>query len=463
MTLITLAFSSEGAEKLYLKILECLTLRNPKRLNQTLLEAEPVELPSVLRKLSDQQRIVTWTLLSEVNPSLAANLLDHLSDPELLWLISQLSESSTIMLFQYLHSADRRLLLNALPSDLQKQLRQALPSAWKDEEKAALIYPQDSAGGICKSEVLKLSEDATIDSLSTILNVEERSLDRLEWRYVYLHDNEGSYLGGLKIRDVLLLPRGVFLKEYIDDTVPVLSPDSDLNTVKSTLDNTLHPVIPIVNEQGFQMGIVGFKHLNDALYQRSKQQMLEQSGVFGGDESRTMPVLKRNLRRLAFLLPSVALSYAAISIIAIYEPIIEQIAVLAAVLPLVANLSGAAGNQSVAVSIRELSMGQISAKDLLYVVAKEIPIGAINGLVIGGVLALLTLFTLGGEHSGLPLVIAIAYTLSSTLAVVIGGTLPLLLKRLKFDPAMLSSPMLTTLTDAISFFTVLYLAHAFLL
>ncbi|MFN1651251.1 magnesium transporter [Vibrio rotiferianus] len=463
MTLITLAFSSEGAEKLYLKILECLTLRKPKRLNQTLLEAEPVELPSVLRKLSDQQRIVTWTLLSEVNPSLAANLLDHLSDPELLWLISQLSESNTIMLFQYLHSADRRLLLNELPSDLQKQLRQALPSAWKDEEKAALIYPQDSAGGICKSEVLKLSEDATIDSLSTILNAEERSLDRLEWRYVYLHDNEGSYLGGLKIRDVLLLPRGVFLKEYIDDTVPVLSPDSDLNTVKSTLDNTLHPVIPIVNEQGFQMGIVGFKHLNDALYQRSKQQMLEQSGVFGGDESRTMPVLKRNLRRLAFLLPSVALSYAAISIIAIYEPIIEQIAVLAAVLPLVANLSGAAGNQSVAVSIRELSMGQLSAKDLLYVVAKEIPIGAINGLLIGTVLALLTLFTLGGEHSGLPLVIAIAYTLSSTLAVVIGGTLPLLLKRLRFDPAMLSSPMLTTLTDAISFFSVLYLAHAFLL
>ncbi|AIV05695.1 magnesium transporter [Vibrio harveyi] len=463
MTLITLPFSSEGAERLYLKILECLTLRKPKRLNQTLLEAEPVELPSVLRKLSDQQRIVTWTLLSEVNPSLAANLLDHLSDPDLLWLISQLSESNTRMLFQYLHSADRRLLLNELPSVLKKQLRQALPSAWKDEEKAALIYPQDSAGGICKSEVLKLSEDATIDSLSTILNAEERSLDRLEWRYVYLHDNEGSYLGGLKIRDVLLLPRSVLLKEYIDNTVPVISPDADLNEIKSILDNTLHPVIPIVDEQGFQMGIVGFKHLNDALYQRSKQQMLEQSGVFGGDESRTMPVLKRNLRRLAFLLPSVALSYAAISIIAIYEPIIEQIAVLAAVLPLVANLSGAAGNQSVAVSIRELSMGQLSAKDLLYVVAKEIPIGAINGLLIGTVLALLTLFTLGGEHSGLPLVIAIAYTLSSTLAVVIGGTLPLLLKRLRFDPAMLSSPMLTTLTDAISFFSVLYLAHAFLL
>ncbi|MFM2668192.1 magnesium transporter [Vibrio mediterranei] len=463
MTLITSAFPSEGAEKLHLKILECLTLRKPRRLNQILLEAEPIELPSVLRKLSDQQRILTWTLLSEVNPSLAANILDHFSDPELLWLFSQLPESSTMMLFQYLHSADRRLLLNELPSDLRKRLRQVLPSTWKNEERAALLYPPDSAGRICKSEILKLAADATTDTLSAILSAEEHNLDRLEWRYVYLRDNEGCYVGGVKIRDVLLLPRGTSLKEYIDATVPVINPHTDLNTIKSTLDTTLHPVVPIVDEQGFQIGVVGFKHLNEALYQRSKQQMLEQSGVFGGDESRTMPVVKRNLRRLAFLLPSVALSYAAISIIAIYEPIIEQIAVLAAVLPLVANLSGAAGNQSVAVSIRELSMGQISVKDLLYVVAKEIPIGAINGVLIGGVLALLTLLTLGGEHSGLPLVIAIGYTLSSTLAVVIGGTLPLLLKRLHFDPAMLSSPMLTTFTDAISFFSVLYLAHSFLL
>lgn len=463
MTLITLAFSSEGAENLYLEIIGCFIPKNAKRLNKVILGAEPSDLPSVLRNLSYPQRIATWTLLSEVNPNLAANLLDHLSDPELLWLFSQLPETTSIVLFEYLHSADRRLLLNELPSELTKQLKLALPSVWEDEERAALRYPQNSAGGICKSEVLKLPAEATADSLSAILGIEEHGLDRLEWRYVYLHDSEGNYLGGLKIRDVLLLPRGVLLKEYIDATLPTIAPTTDLNTIKSTLDTTLHPVIPVVDDQGFQIGIVGFKHLNEALYQRSKQQMLEQSGVFGGDESRTMPVLKRNLRRLTFLMPSVALSYIAISIIAVYEPIIEQIAVLAAVLPLVANLSGAAGNQSVAVSIRELSLGQISAKDLLYVVAKELPIGALNGMLIGGVLALLSFLTLGGEHAGLPVIIAIAYTLSSTLAVMIGGTLPLLLKRLNFDPAMLSSPVLTTLTDAISFFSVLYLAHVFLL
>lgn len=464
MTLVTVAFSSERAEKLYFQILEGISKQSTKRLNQAFLRATPIDLPSVLHKLSDNERTTIWTMMSESNPQLAANLLDHLSDPELIGLVSQLPERSSILLFPCLRSEDRRLLLSELPTELQSKLKRALPAAWKDEEHAALIYPSDSAGGICKSEVLKLNEDASVESLCEILSTEETlTFDRSEWRYIYLQSAEGKYLGGLKIRGIFTLPRDALLKDHIDATIPTILPDASLNTIKSTLDTTLHPIVPVINEQGFQIGIVGFKHLNEALYQRSKQQLLEQAGVLGGDESRSMPILNRNLRRLAFLLPSVALSYAAISIIAAYEPIIEQIAVLAAILPLVANLSGAAGNQSVAVSIRELSMGQISAKDLFYVIAKEVPIGALNGLLVGGVLALLTWFTFGSEHVGLSLIITLAYTFSSVLAVMIGGTLPLLLKRLRLDPAMLSSPLLTTLTDAISFFSVLYLAQSLLL
>ena len=218
-------------------------------------------------------------------------------------------------------------------------------------------------------------------------------------------------------------------------------------------------MLPVLNEQGFQIGVVGLKQVNHALYELSQKQSLEKSGVLGGDESRNMPIVKRNLRRLAFLLPSVVLSYIAVSIIASYEMIIEQIAVLAAILPLVANLSGAAGNQAVAVSIRELSMGHISPKDLLFVVVKEFPIGLINGVVIGGMIACLTVLIQGELNWVLPTIIALAYTISSTIAVMVGGSLPLILKRLKVDPAMLSSPILTTLTDALSFFSVLYLTQ----
>ncbi|MFO6425410.1 magnesium transporter [Motilimonas sp. KMU-193] len=421
MTLMSVAFSSQSAQKLHLKVVQCLAKKSARSLNHALLRADPVDLPCVLRRLNDKERISMWHLLGESNPKLAANLIDHYSDAELLELVSQLPESTTVELFEFLRSEGRRLLLSELPEELSNRLTNLLPAAWHEEERAALIYSSDSVGGISKSEVLKLDENATVDSLSRVLSSDEHSLARLEWRYVYLQSAQGRYLGGLKIRDVLRLSNDALLKHHTDSTIPEVAPEASLSDLKSILNMTLHPVVAVVDTHGFQIGIVGFKHLNDALYQRSKQALLEQSGVLGGDESRAMPMLKRNLRRLAFLLPSVGLSYAAISIIAAYELIIEQVAVLAAILPLVANLSGAAGNQSVAVSIRELSTGQISAKDLLYVVMKELPIGMLNGLFIGCVLAVLTLVMFGDENLALPLVITLAYSFSSALAVMIGG------------------------------------------
>ncbi|AYV23393.1 magnesium transporter [Vibrio mediterranei] len=463
MSFLTVSLDSEETVTLYNEVLNGIKSSNVTTIQLNIEQADATLLPHVLRKLTSDERVKLWQLVSEASPILAANLLDHFSDTELIHLVQALPLSVTTVLFQYIRAVDRRMLISHLPAEVQHQLKLALPPTWKHEEKAALAYPASSAGGICKSEILKVDESTTVADLGAILRAEEHSADRIEWRHIYLHDSTGAYLGTLKIRDIFLRPYSAKLSDYLDPSVPTVLPEQDLNTLKSILDNTFHPIIPVVDEAGFQIGAVGSKQLNEALYERSKQQLLEQSGIWGGDECRTMPNNVRNLRRLAFLIPSVILSYAAVSIIAAYEPIIEQIAVLAAILPLVANLSGAAGNQAVAVSIRELSTGHLSSKDLLYVVSKELPIGAINGILIGLVLTVLTLLSHGGAHVALPLLIGLAYAFSSSVAVVIGGSLPLLLKRLGLDPAMLSSPILTTLTDAISFFSVLYLAQSFLL
>lgn len=299
--------------------------------------------------------------------------------------------------------------------------------------------------------------------ITSILADDEQNYEHQEWRYVYLYNDNGSYLGAIKLKDIFSLPYNSHVKDYLDDSVPVASPELSLFSLKSILDTTPHSIIPVVDRRGFQIGVVGFKQLNEALYRESKTQLLKQSGVFGGDEFRTMPTVKRNIRRLTFLLPSVLLSYAAVSIIAQFESIIAQYTLLAATLPLVANLSGAAGNQAVAVSIRELSLGSITPRDVLFVVLKELPIGIINGIIIGFILSILAFITHGSELLDLPIFVSVAYMISSTFAVVIGGGLPLILKRMNLDPAMLSSPLLTTLTDAISFFSVLYLAKLFLL
>lgn len=463
MTLITVPLPNAQAELLYSKLAAAIHSNNSADILEQVESANLTDLPFVIRKLSDVQREQFWILLCEQKPNLAADFQDYLTEPERTLLFSTLPIDRAKDILLHMRSDGRRSLLRSLPKPRHKALESSLPETWENEEKAAMSFPSGSAGRICKNEIIKLESWATVSDLESVLREGEQSSERIEWRYIYLHDKHGNYLGTVKTRELFLAQSWDRLLDHIDTSVPTIPAGFDLQSLKSVLDSTSHSTVPVINEHGFQIGIVGHTQLNQALYEKSEQQQRETSGIFGGDEFRTMPLLKRNIRRLTFLLPSVILSYTAVSIIASFEHIIEQVAVLAAILPLVANLSGAAGNQSVAVSIRELSTKHISARDWLFVVAKELPIGAINGLAIGLVIALLMLLTHGQQGYLLPVLVAAAYTISSTFAVMIGGALPLILKRANLDPAMLSSPLLTTLTDAISFFSVLYLAQVLLL
>ncbi|SON52032.1 magnesium transporter [Vibrio tapetis] len=463
MTLITVPLPNTDAELLYSELISAMQSGTSDGIIKQIESANLTDLPFVIRKFTNAQCEQFWALLCTQKPNLAADFLDYLTEPERALLFSNLPIDSAKDILLHMRSDVRRSLLRSLPKPLHKALESSLPETWENEEKAAMSFPNGSVGRICKNEIIKLESWATTSDLENVLREGEQSSERIEWRYIYLHDKRGNYLGTVKTRELFLAQSWDRLLDHIDTSVPTVPADFDLQSLKSVLDSTSHSTVPVINEHGFQIGIVGHTQLNQALYEKSEQQQREASGIFGGDEFRTMPLLQRNIRRLTFLLPSVILSYAAVSIIASFEHIIEQVAVLAAVLPLVANLSGAAGNQSVAVSIRELSTKHISAKDWLFVVAKELPIGAINGLAIGLVIALLMLVAHGQPSHLLPVLVAAAYTISSTLAVMIGGALPLILKRVNLDPAMLSSPLLTTLTDAISFFSVLYLAQLMLL
>ena len=169
-----------------------------------------------------------------------------------------------------------------------------------------------------------------------------------------------------------------------------------------------------------------------------------------------MPMMARCGRRLAWLGPNIVLNVIAASVIARYESTLESVIALAVFLPIVSDMSGCSGNQAVAVSIRELTLGLIRPNEYLRIVWKEGLLGAFNGLVLGLVLG--TLAGLWKSNLWLGLVIGGALSLNTVLSVLLGGCVPLLLKRLKVDPALASGPILTTCTDMCGFFLVLSLA-----
>jgi magnesium transporter len=231
-----------------------------------------------------------------------------------------------------------------------------------------------------------------------------------------------------------------------------------------------------VDDQNRLVGVVQRAAVQEALSESANEDLMKFGGIIGGEELRSMSWNSRAVRRTAFLLPNVLLSAVSVVIILLYEPLIHKLTLLAVFLPLVANLSGAAGNQSVAVSIRELALGLIRPGDWARICAKEAGIGLVNGLFIGLLLGMVAMglgwasLQLGWIESPqtsvglapLALVVAFAYMLNSVVAVVVGGTIPLALKHVGIDPAMASSPILTTVTDMCSFLVTLTLAMGML-
>ena len=173
-----------------------------------------------------------------------------------------------------------------------------------------------------------------------------------------------------------------------------------------------------------------------------------------------MPLLQRSGRRLSWLSLNIVLNIIAASVIALYQDTLAAVIALAVFLPMVSDMSGCSGNQAVAVSMRELSLGLVRPNELARVLAKEAGIGLLNGLVLGLMLGAAAWFWKGNPFLGL--VVGGALALNTFVAVSFGGLIPLALKRMKLDPALVSSPLLTTVTDMCGFFFVLSFASLML-
>jgi magnesium transporter len=146
----------------------------------------------------------------------------------------------------------------------------------------------------------------------------------------------------------------------------------------------------------------------------------------------------------------------AASVIAMYQDTLAAVIALAVFLPIISDMSGCSGNQAVAVSLRELTLGLVKPFEVLRVVAKEASVGVINGLALGSLLSVGAFVWKGNPYLGL--VVGGALAINTVVAVSLGGALPLVLKRLRVDPALASGPILTTVTDMFGFFIVLSLA-----
>lgn len=410
-----------------------------------------------LARLDEEDRRLVLTLLSATD---AAELVEHLSDVQAGELLDLLEPAQAAAIMRELPSNEQADLLGELDeADAEAVLSELEPaeaSALRDLRQ----YDDDVAGGLMVTELLQFPQTMTIGDVVDDLIEHAEDYRKYDIQYAYIVDRQDCLVGVLRMRDLLLAARRLPVAEIMLSEPLMVRDTTDLDELIEFFDVHHFLGVPVVNEQGRLLGVVQRAAVDEARADRHEADYLKSQGIVGGEEIRTLPLLLRTRRRLAWLSINIVLNVIAASIIAVFQDTLSAVIALAVFLPIISDMSGCSGNQAVAVSMRELSLGLIRPQDLWRVIYHEASVGLINGVVLGTLVAAVATVWQGNPWLGL--VIGVALCVNTLVAVLIGGAVPLLLKRWHFDPAVASGPLLTTITDMCGFFVLLGLASLLL-
>lgn len=415
-------------------------------------EIGPAEAFRALLRLEPEGR---ENVLKVISPEEAANLMEEIPEEHAADLIEQLEHGHAASILNEMQSDDQvDVLANLEPKDAESILSRMEPEEAADARRM-LPYARNVAGGLMATEYFAFSESTPVQEVIDALSKFAEDDIGKEDQHLFVVSPAGRLLGMVDLRDLVLARREAAIADLLHPTEYV-SVDTPLQELDGLFQRVSPSTIPVVGPRQVLLGVVQRNVVGEALSERAEQDYLKTQGIVGGDEIRTMPVTERARRRLSWLSINVVLNIMAASVIAMYEDTLSAVIALAVFLPIVSDMSGCSGNQAVAVSIRELSLGITKPFELMRVWLQEIKVGVINGIVLGVLLAGAAILWKGNPWLGL--VIGGALALNTMVAVSIGGTIPLILKRYKFDPAVASGPILTTVTDMCGFFLVLSMA-----
>ena len=431
--------------------LKTLVAERPGEVDAYLATLSGADVVRAMFRLDDDDR---HRVLRALAPETAAEFIEDVPDEVAADLIEALPVAEAASIVTALPSHEQADVLAAVEDVDMNRILGAMAPESAAEARHLLRYPADSAGGLMVREYLAFPPTATAREVLEELTAGARSLSGYLLQYCYVVAGR-RLVGVARTRWLVAVPPTTPLANVMRPPT-VVNVEADLATVDTCLEESEVLSLPVTDDAGTMLGVVERAHVDDARVERAADEHLKSQGIVGGEELRSMPLHARSGRRLSWLSINIVLNMISVSVIAAFEETLAAVIALAVFLPIVSDMSGCSGNQAVAVSMRELTLGVIGPRDVLRVWWQEAKVGLLNGLALG--LLLGAAAWAWQSNAALGGVVAAALALNTLVAVCIGGTVPLLLKRLGVDPALASGPVLTTVTDMCGFFFVLGMA-----
>ncbi len=420
-------------------------------------KGRPADVAQVLHGLGELDRHAVFAVLSQQDKELAAASLSELGVEQGVELLNTLAPEDIAQVLQELPSDDAALFLEKVPEQLRERLLDLMKIEASTDVQELLSFAEYTAGRIMTPDVFALSEELTVSEAITAIQKASRDIELVF--YLYVVDDRSHLVGVVSLRQLLLVPPTTPLKKIMHTDVISVRTETDQEEVARVVAHYNLLGVPVVDEENKLVGVVTVDDVLDVIREEATEDIYALAGVSSDDNALSAPIRSVRLR-LPWLLINLATAILASTVVHFFEGTIAKVTVLAALMPIVAGMGGNAATQTLAVIVRGLALGEVTWENGRRVLVKEGLVGLANGIATGAVAAVVVWLWYGPtiKMSIIGGIIALAMVNNMLIAGLAGTFVPLILKRLKADPALASTVFVTTCTDVGGFMSFLGLA-----
>mgnify|MGYP001314101189 FL=1 len=443
-------------EKNLIQLLHDLEAEKSIGIQNKLSSLSPFEIARLLEAMEPRNRNILWRMVEKEDEG---EVLKELVEDVRQTLIDQMDTNEIIAATQDLELDDLADILNDLPDQITDEVIRALDRQDQIRLESVMSYDEDSAGGLTNPNILSIRRGLNIKSLIRYL----RSLEKLpeNTNYIYVINRNNEYIGSVRLVDLFTEDTEIPIEQIMDSQVGPISASSSAEQVISTFQNLDLISLPVVDDENKLLGEITVDDVVDAIQDQANSEIFNMAGLDDEDDI-FAPIFVSSRRRAVWLGANLLTAFVVASAVSLFQSTIDQIVILAVLMPIVASMGGVAGNQTLILVIRGIAMGRIQASNAVRLLSKEMMVALVNGTfwaIIVSVFAVL-LFKTTWE---IGIIVGISMLLNIFASAIAGVTIPFLLKKIGIDPALASGVMMTTLTDVLGFVTFLGLATLILL
>jgi len=422
---------------------------------QKLLDAlHPADIAYILEALPLEQRLIAWDL---VRAEREGEILLEVSDAVRETLIAHMDKRELVAATEQLDTDEIADLAPDLPREVIQDVFKSLSPEEREQLRSAMSYPEGTVGALMDFDMISIRDEVTVEVVLRYL----RRLDEMPelTDQLFVVDRAGRLEGLLPVNKLLVTGPETAVATVMRHEFVRFHPDENAQDAAQAFERYDLVSAPVAGGDGRLIGRVTVNAVMDYIREETDNDMLSAGGL-REDEDLFASVWKSVRNRWTWLAVNLVTAFIASRVIGVFEESIARLVALAALMPIIAGISGNSGNQTITMIVRALALGQISGASARKLFAKEIGVSALNGLIWGSVVGLFAFLIYHNWQLGV--VMTGAMVLSLLLAAVMGVTVPLVLQKLGRDPALGSSVLITAITDSGGFFIFLGLATVFL-